>query len=58
VVAADDKKRARLNCINHLLSQIDYGDAPKAPVTLPDRVRHDDYIRHPVPPEMYVPAKY
>jgi polyphosphate kinase 2 len=58
VVEAVDKKRARLNCIAHLLEQIDYGDVPKAPVTLPDRVRHADYIRHPVPPEMYVPAKY
>jgi polyphosphate kinase len=58
VVAADDKKRARLNCISHLLSQFDFGEVPKQPVDLPDRVRHDDYIRHPVPAEMYVPAKY
>ncbi|RZJ99090.1 MAG: polyphosphate kinase 2 [Novosphingobium sp.] len=58
VVAADDKKRARLNCIDHLLSQFAYTDVPKAAVHLPDRVRHDDYIRHPVPDEMYVPAKF
>lgn len=58
VVAADDKKRARLNCIAHLLSQFDFTDVPKSPVMLPDRVRHDDYIRHPVPDEMYVPAKF
>ncbi len=58
VVAADDKKRARLNCIAHLLSQFDYGEVTKSPVTLPDRVRHDDYIRHPVPPEMYVPSEF
>ncbi|MET0375716.1 MAG: polyphosphate kinase 2 [Rhizorhabdus sp.] len=58
VVAADDKKRARLNCIAHLLSQIDYGDVPKAEVRLPDRVRHDDYIRHSVPAELHVPERY
>jgi polyphosphate kinase 2 len=58
VVEAVDKKRARLNCIAHLLTQIPYGDVPKAPVVLPDRVRHADYERHPVPPELYVPSRY
>jgi polyphosphate kinase 2 len=58
VVEAVDKKKARLNCIAHLLAQIPYQDVPKAPVTLPDRVRHEDYIRHPVPAEMYVPDLY
>lgn len=58
VVEAVDKKRARLNCISHLLDQIPYGDVPKAPVVLPDRVRHADYERHPVPAEMHVPARY
>lgn len=58
VVEAVDKKRARLNCIAHLLDQIPYEDVPKASVILPDRERHDDYIRHPVPPEMYVPDRF
>ncbi|HEX7931212.1 MAG TPA: polyphosphate kinase 2, partial [Sphingomicrobium sp.] len=58
VVHADDKKRARLNCISHLLDQFDFADVPKAPVTLPERVRHDDYIRHPVPAELYVPERF
>ena len=58
VVHANDKKRARLNFIAHLLSQIPYGEVPRAEVTLPERVRHDDYIRHPVPEEMYVPEVY
>jgi len=58
VVEAVDKKRARLNCIAHLLTQIEYGDVPKQPVVLPDRVRNADYIRHPVPPEMYVPSQF
>jgi hypothetical protein len=58
VVEAVDKKRARLNCIEHLLTQIPYDDVPKAPVVLPDRVRHEDYERHPVPAELYVPSRY
>src|ERR1700751_2528279 len=43
VVEAVDKKKARLNCIAHLLTQIPYEDVPKAPVVLPPRVRHADY---------------
>jgi polyphosphate kinase len=58
VVQAVDKKKARLNCIAHLLRQIPYEDVPKPPVILPDRVRHDDYERHPVPAEMYVPQLF
>jgi len=58
VVEAVDKKRARLNCIAHLLGQIPYEDVPKNPVVLPERVRHADYERHPVPPEMYVPQRF
>ena len=58
VVEAVDKKKARLNCIAHLLEQIPYEDVPKSPVVLPERVRHADYERHPVPPELYVPDRY
>jgi polyphosphate kinase 2 len=58
VVEAVDKKRARLNCIHHLLSQIPYSEVPHPPVDLPPRVRHDDYARVPVPAEMYVPEAY
>ncbi|WP_336973649.1 polyphosphate kinase 2 [Sphingobium aromaticiconvertens] len=58
VVEAVDKKRARLNCIAHLLDQIPYEDVPKPLVTLPDRARHDDYIRNPVPTEMIVPDRF
>ncbi|MEI6245899.1 MAG: polyphosphate kinase 2 [Acidobacteriota bacterium] len=58
VVDAVDKKRARLNCIHHLLSQIPYGDVPHPTVTLPARVHHPDYTREPVPAEMHVPAIY
>jgi polyphosphate kinase 2 (PPK2 family) len=58
VVEAVDKKKARLNCIHHLLTQIPYGEVAHAPIALPSRVRHADYIRGPVPAEMYVPAVY
>jgi polyphosphate kinase 2 len=58
VVDADDKKRARLNCIAHLLSHIPYEDVPKPEITLPERIRHADYQRASVPPEMYVKAVY
>ena len=58
VVQAVDKKKARLNCIHHLLSQMPYEEIHHPPVELPERVRHQDYERHPVPAEMYVPAIY
>jgi polyphosphate kinase 2 len=58
VVEAVDKKKARLNCIHHLLSQIPYQDVDHPDVVLPARVRNPDYIRGPIPPEMYVPAVY
>ncbi|WP_119303667.1 polyphosphate kinase 2 [Dongia deserti] len=58
IVDADDKKKARLNCIHHLLSQIPYKEVKRSPVVLPRRIRHADYIRGPVPPEMYVPDVY
>ena len=58
VVEAVDKKRARLNCISHLLEQIPYGTVEHPPVALPARVRHADYIRAPIPEEMHVPARY
>jgi polyphosphate kinase len=58
VVEAVDKKRSRLNCISHLLTQIPYQDIPHEQVVLPDRVRDPDYHRDQIPPEMYVPAAY
>jgi polyphosphate kinase len=58
VVQAVDKRRARLNCIAHLLGQVPYDMVPKEPVVLPERVRNAEYKRHPVPPEMYVPDVY
>jgi polyphosphate kinase 2 len=58
VVEAVDKKKARLNCISHLIAQIPYGEVQRPDIVLPERVRHEDYERHPVPREMYVPELF
>jgi hypothetical protein len=58
VVQAVDKKRARLNVIAHLLAQFDYAEVERPAISLPERVRHADYIRQPVPAEMIVPERY
>jgi polyphosphate kinase len=58
VVQAVDKKKARLNCIAHLLEQIPYQEVQHPSVELPPRVRNPDYHRTPVPAEMYVPERY
>ena len=58
VVQAVDKKKARLNCIDHLLSQVPYHEVEHPSISLPERVRNADYIRHPVPQDMIVPEKY
>jgi polyphosphate kinase 2 len=58
VVQAVDKKRARLNCIDHLLKQFPYADVPKSSVVLPERERHEHYSRQAVSAEMLVPEIY
>ena len=58
VVHAVDKKRARLNCIDHLLKQFPYAEVHKTPIVLPERERHEHYSRQAVPPEMLVPEVY
>jgi polyphosphate kinase 2 len=58
IVEAVDKKKARLNCIHHLLAQIPYGEVSHELVTLPERVHNPNYLRGPIPKEMYVPAVY
>jgi polyphosphate kinase len=58
VVEAVDKKRARLNCISHILEQVPYGAVEHPPVQLPPRERHADYVRGPIPAEMYVAPRY
>lgn len=58
VVEAIDKKKARLNCIHHLLTQIPYTEVKRAAIELPPREHHEDYVRKPVPKEMFVPEIY
>ena len=58
VVEAVDKKRARLNCIAHLLMQIPYDEVRHEPVTLPSRMHDPAYHREQIPPEMYVPKQF
>ncbi len=58
VVQAVDKKRARLNFIDHLLKQFPYCEIPKALVDLPQREHHEHYSRQAVPREMLVPEVY
>ena len=58
VVDADDKRRARLNCIHHLLSQIPYEDLPQPELVLPPRQEDPGYVRPPLSTQRFVPAAY
>jgi len=58
VVNADVKKRARLNCIAHLLGQIPYKDLTPEPVDLPPRVIETGYVRPPITDQSFVPEIY
>lgn len=58
VVQGVDKKKARLNCIHHLLGQIPYVEVDRPTIQLPERECHDDYVRRPVPAEIIVPDVY
>jgi polyphosphate kinase 2 len=58
IVEAVDKKKARLNCIRHLLGQIPYHEVKRPPIVLPPRTHHPDYQRHPIPKERYVADAY
>ena len=58
VVNADDKKRARLNCISHLLSIINYEDLTPANIKLPPRELRKSYVRPPITDQTFVPEKY
>ena len=55
VVQADDKKRARLNCISHLLSLIPYEDLTPPKMELPPRQVDDTYVRPPFEDQTFVP---
>ncbi len=58
VVEGNDKKRERLNCIEHILSRIPYEEVPHEKVSLPDREYNPDYERQVLPDELYVPKIY
>jgi polyphosphate kinase 2 len=58
VVDADDKRRARLNCISHLLSMIPYEDLTPPPIDLPPRQKDVGYVRPPFTDQTFVPQKY
>ncbi len=58
VVEADDKKRARLNCITHFLSQVPYEDLTPKPVELPPRQEATEYVRPPMSMQNFVPRVY
>jgi polyphosphate kinase 2 len=58
VVDGEVKKRARLNVITHLLSQIDYQDLSPKPVVLPPRQEHDNYVRPPLSDQTFIPDVY
>jgi polyphosphate kinase 2 len=58
VVPSDDKKRARLNCMRHLLSQFDYQDLVPGPIDLPPRIAATGYMRPPQDEQTFVPDCY
>jgi polyphosphate kinase 2 len=58
VVNADDKKRARLNCIHHLLSMIPYRDLTPEPIDLPPRQKEEGYVRPPITDQSFVQEVY
>jgi polyphosphate kinase 2 len=58
VVSGDDKKRARLNVIHHLLSLIPYGDLTPEPIVLPPREPDRGYVRPPIDEQTFVPEVY
>ena len=58
VVNADDKKRARLNCISHLLSLIPYEDIEPEKIKLPPKQKNIGYVRPPVTDQSIIPEKY
>ena len=58
VVNSDDKKRARLNCITHLLSCIPYQNIEPEKIELPERQKNKGYVRPPVSDQTIIPEKY
>ena len=55
VVDGDEKRKARLNCINHLIKQFDYSDIKKEPLELPERREAADLKRPPMSTQRFIP---
>ena len=58
IVEGNDKRRERLNCIEHVLSKIPYKEVPSEKVVLPERVFNLDYERRVLSDDLYVPKIY
>ena len=58
VVEADDKRRARLNCISHLLGLIEYHDVPREKIMLLPLAKEKSYVRPPMSEQTFVPNKF
>jgi len=58
VVRSDDKKRARLNVISHLLSQVPYEDLTPEPIVLPPRQKDTGYVRPPMSDQTFIPEPF
>lgn len=58
IVEGNDKRRERLNCMAHILSQIPYHEVPHTKVSLPERKFNPDYERRTLPDSLYVPKIY
>ena len=58
VVNGDNKKKARLNCIAHLLDQVDYKPIAIDPIELPDLPENKSYVRPPKSYQNFIPDKY
>jgi len=57
-VESDDKRRAHLNCISHVLSKVPYEDMTPNPIELPPRKAAEDYVRPPINEQFFVPQQY
>ncbi|MFT6397856.1 MAG: hypothetical protein ACJAYU_002611 [Bradymonadia bacterium] len=58
IIAGNNKKKARLNCISHLLTQVPHHEIERPDVIVSERVHNPDYSREPIPPAMHVPDKF
>jgi len=58
VVRSDNKKRARLNVISHLLSMVPYEDLTPEPIALPPRQKDTGYVRPPMEDQTFIPEPF